>query len=128
MVKIQQIRSESEIDIYEAYRYNEYNEDFEIKSIEGYTVKLKMLHLDGYAPIIRGKVVEGEIAEKYWNTLIYNVLKPLNLDFINTTKLNVLPDGLTSMDKAHKVANNFINGSKHFDVNALEELLNMKSL
>lgn len=126
MAKICQIKSENEIDACLVYTSNEFDSSIEYKSIIWSNMELLGFFLDGYSTNTIGKVVEGELADIYWNTLIYNVLKPLNLDFINIAKLNILQ--LSEMDKAYKIVNEFIHSNKSFNGKELENLLNMKTI
>lgn len=126
MAKIQQIKSEYEIDTCLVHTSNEFNTSLKFESIELSNMDLRSFCLDGYSINIIGKVVEGEIADKYWNTLIYNVLKPLNLELIDN--LNILKEGLTGLDKAHKITSDFIHNGKFFNGKELEDLLYMKTI
>ncbi len=126
MAKIHQIKSENKIEVYLVHIYNEFNTDIKSESIELTNMNLGSFMLDGYSTNNIGKVVEGELANKYWNTLIYNVLKPLNLNFIDVTKLDILQ--LSEMNRAYKIADDFIHNGKSFDGKELEYLCDMKTI
>lgn len=124
MAKIQQIKSENKINTCTVYAFNDCFPDIEYKSIDWSNMELCSFKLDGLSKNIISRVIEGEIADKCWNTLIYNVLKLLNLSFIDPAKSNTLQ--MSEINRSYKIAKDFIYNNVSFNAKELEDLLNMK--
>lgn len=126
MANILQINSASDIETCIVYNVNDIRDDMPVRMLEQCIMKLDSFYLHGYNHSIIGKVVEGEIASRYWNKLIYNVIKPFNVACFNADILEKLTSNLNGIDIAHQKASEFIHENKPFDGKLLVDLLEMK--
>lgn len=126
MVKIKQIRSEFDIQTSVVYSRSDFDSDREHKAIEQDIYNLDDFCFSGYSRNLIGKVVEGEIAQLYWNKLIWNVLKPFNFYHLDFKVLNDIDEKLKDIDEAYKMVDDFIYRNKPINGQSLEDLLYMR--
>lgn len=126
MVKIQQIRSEFDIQVNVVYSRNSFDIEQECKSIEQEIYRLDNFCFPGSFNNLMGVVVEGEVAQLYWDKLIWEVLKPFNFYHLNYKELNDIDSKLSDTNEVYKIVNDFLHNNKMFDGQDLEDLLYMR--
>lgn len=125
MVKIKQIRSEFDIQVNVVH--SRCGIDLtENKSIEQDIFELDDFCLPGSFRNYIGRVVEGEVANLYWNKLIWEVLKPFNFYHLDFKELNKIDENLKDIDEAYKMVDEFIHKNKPLDGKTLEDLMYMR--